>query len=209
MCEWLSVATNLFFLHNAGAGVRILVHKGTCCSLLPRPLSRTQSSPSMSANIRQVAANGSVILTHYYETFILSFRSIKYNWKFLVADITLPVLGCGLTRTFKTYGLCRSLSVCQFIFPLLNTYQTWPLQPHSPHQRIHRYLHPFLTSYLEVIRPELHETPTVPTKHGIYHHIRTTGPPEFTRIRHMAQDCLAAAKQMFAKLEEMGFCQKV
>ncbi|XP_068226574.1 uncharacterized protein [Palaemon carinicauda] len=32
------------------------------------------------------------------------------------------------------------------------------------------------------------------------------GPPVFTRIRRLALDRLAAAKQTFAEMEEMGFC---
>ncbi|XP_068237199.1 uncharacterized protein [Palaemon carinicauda] len=55
---------------------------------------------------------------------------------------------------------------------------------------------------------EHRQTLTVPAKHGIYHHIKTTGPSVFTKFRRLASDRLAAAKQTFAVIEEMGLCQK-
>ncbi|XP_068247901.1 uncharacterized protein [Palaemon carinicauda] len=65
-----------------------------------------------------------------------------------------------------------------------------------------------LTSYLEFSHPEPCQTPTAPAKHGIYHHIKTTRPPVFAKFRRPAPDRLAAAKEMFVEMEEMGLCQK-
>ncbi|XP_068220159.1 uncharacterized protein [Palaemon carinicauda] len=65
-----------------------------------------------------------------------------------------------------------------------------------------------LTSYLEFFQPEFRQMPTVLTKHGIYHHIKTMGPPVFTRFRHLTLDNLAAAKQTFAEMEEKSLYRK-
>ncbi|XP_068250313.1 uncharacterized protein [Palaemon carinicauda] len=67
------------------------------------------------------------------------------------------------------------------------------------------YLH---MSYLEVFRPDLRQAATAPANHGIYHHIKTTGPPLFAIFRCLAPDQLAAAKQTLAGMEEIGLCQK-
>ncbi|XP_068245589.1 uncharacterized protein [Palaemon carinicauda] len=60
---------------------------------------------------------------------------------------------------------------------------------------------------LVVFHPELCRTPTAPAKHGIYPHIKTTGPTVFTKFRCAAPDRLAAAKETFAEIEEMALCQ--
>ncbi|XP_068250323.1 uncharacterized protein [Palaemon carinicauda] len=73
---------------------------GACHSLPTIPLSRTRRSLSKSADVCLVAGNGSVIPTHSYETFILSFENCKYIWKFIVADVTLPVLGADFPLHF-------------------------------------------------------------------------------------------------------------
>ncbi|XP_068234148.1 uncharacterized protein [Palaemon carinicauda] len=65
----------------------------------------------------------------------------------------------------------------------------------------------FLMLYPEVFHPKLCLTPPVPAKHGIYCHIKTTGPPMFTRYSCQAPDRLAAPKHTFVKMEEMGLCQ--
>ncbi|XP_068242305.1 uncharacterized protein [Palaemon carinicauda] len=75
--------------HDAGIDVRFLVDRGACHSLLPRPLFRTPRSLSKTADIQLVANNGSAIPIYGYKKLTLSFGSIKYHWKFLVADVTL------------------------------------------------------------------------------------------------------------------------
>ncbi|XP_068203612.1 uncharacterized protein [Palaemon carinicauda] len=45
--------------------------------------------------------------------------------------------------------------------------------------RTYGYLRHLLTSYQEVFRPELCQTPMAPDKHGIHHCIKTMGPPVF------------------------------
>ncbi|XP_068204719.1 uncharacterized protein [Palaemon carinicauda] len=43
---------------------------------------------------------------------------------------------------------------------------------------------------------------------GIHYHIKKTDLPVFPRFRRLAPDHLAAAKQTFARMEEMGLCQR-
>ncbi|XP_068217806.1 uncharacterized protein [Palaemon carinicauda] len=117
--------------------MQFLVDKGACHSLLPRLLSRTQLSLSKSANVHLVAVNGCAITNHGYETLTLSFGSAKCSWKFLVVDLKLPILGANLLSHFH-------LLIDEDYRRLVNTdlYSSTLLQPHSPHQHTHGFLHP-------------------------------------------------------------------
>ncbi|XP_068237592.1 uncharacterized protein [Palaemon carinicauda] len=79
-----------------------------------------------------------------------------------------------------------------------------PLQISAPTDAYAR----LLTSYPEVFRPELRQTLKAPAEHGIYHHIKMTGPPVFAKLRHLAPERLAATKHIFTEMEEMGLGQK-
>ncbi|XP_068240967.1 uncharacterized protein [Palaemon carinicauda] len=91
-----------------------------------------------------------------------------------------------------------------------DSYASTPLRPAASNLALHisattdAYAH-LLMLYSVVFYPELCQTPMVPTKHGIYSHIKTTGLPVFARFRHLAPDRLAAIS--FAKMEEMGLCK--
>ena len=71
--------------------------------------------------------------------------------------------------------------------------------------------HPFAElrdEYPALFRPELRPSPNFQPPHGVYHFIKTTGPPVFSRFRRLAPDRLATAKQVFQDMEKLGICQK-
>ena len=51
-----------------------------------------------------------------------------------------------------------------------------------------------ITEYADVFNPELRQQHTAKLKHGIFHHIPTTGPPVHSRFWHLNPQKLAAAK---------------
>ncbi|XP_068235558.1 uncharacterized protein [Palaemon carinicauda] len=128
--------------------------------------------------------------------------------KFPVADLTLPVLRADFLSHFHLL-----VNVAHQWLGNADLYSSTPLHPAPSSFTLHTsapmvaYAH-FLTSYQKILHSELCETPTVPTKHGIYYHIKMMGHPVFARSRHLAQDPLAATKQTFIEMEEMIFCQK-
>ncbi|XP_068208696.1 uncharacterized protein [Palaemon carinicauda] len=223
MCELLSVAkkcvskpslgllaspvTNILYLHDAGTGVQFLVETGACHFLLPKPGFKTRCSLTNSAYIPLVSANGSAIASNCYETLILSFRSTKYIWNFLVADVPIPILDADFLSHFH-------LLVDVLHQWIVNTdlHSSTPLKPVPP-TTLHiskptdAYIH-LLTSDPEVFRQELRQTPTVPAKHGIYPHMKMMGPTLFSRFRRLAVDRLAVSKQTLAKIEEWAFAKR-
>ncbi|XP_068229324.1 uncharacterized protein [Palaemon carinicauda] len=188
--------------------MRFSVDTGACRSLFPWPLSSTQCSISQSADVSLVSANGSAMPTHGYENLTLSFGSNKYSWKFLVVDVTLLILSADFLSHFHLL-----VHVSHRRLVKLDSYLSSPLYPAPSNLALQvsiptdAYAH-ILMSYLEVFRPELNKTPTVPAKHGFYPHINTTGRQVFDRFRSLAPDRLATTKQTFAKMEEIGLFQK-
>ncbi|XP_068220029.1 uncharacterized protein [Palaemon carinicauda] len=189
-------------------GVQFLVDAGTCCSLLPRPLSMTQHSQSKPADIVLVSTNGSVIPTQGYETLSLSFGSAKYHWKFLVVDVPLPNLGANFLSHFHLL-----VDVAYLLLVNADSYMSTPHQPAPSDFALH------ISAPTDVYAPPPHVVPgilpsrslpnaQVPAKHGIHHHIKTTVRPVFARFRHLAPDRLTAAKVTFAEMEKISLCQK-
>ncbi|KAK3884912.1 hypothetical protein Pcinc_010841 [Petrolisthes cinctipes] len=58
-----------------------------------------------------------------------------------------------------------------------------------------------LAAFPDVVKPHFH---SAMPKHGVLHHIPTTGPPLYARPRRLPPDKLAQAKEEFRKMEEMG-----
>ena len=62
-----------------------------------------------------------------------------------------------------------------------------------------------LTDYPELLQPTF-SSATV--RHGVQHHLTTSGPPVHARARRLAPDKLAIAKREFAEMEKMGIIRK-
>ena len=63
-----------------------------------------------------------------------------------------------------------------------------------------------ITDFPELLIPRFQ--PTDANKHGIEHHIVTTGPPLHARARRLDTDKLAAAKAEFSKMEQLGIIRR-
>ncbi|XP_068250233.1 uncharacterized protein [Palaemon carinicauda] len=145
--------------------------------------------------------------THSYKNLSLSFRSSNYYWKFLVANVTLPILSVDFLLHFHVL-----IDVAHRWLVNADSYLSTPLQSGPSDLTLYirattdAFAH-LLSSYPEVLCPELRHTPMVPTKHGIYHHIKMMGTPVFTRFWRLSPDRLEATKRTFAEMEEMCLCQ--
>ncbi|XP_064100751.1 uncharacterized protein LOC135211368 [Macrobrachium nipponense] len=60
----------------------------------------------------------------------------------------------------------------------------------------------------DVFKLELRQVPGTHIKHGIYHHITTTGPPKHAKFRRLLPKKLQDVKQAFAEIDRMGICKK-
>ena len=81
---------NVFFLTDPEMGYNYLVDTGASRSLFPR--SHIQRNLSKSSETLR-AANGSTINTFGTTELPITVNRRRYSWKFLVADVFLPILG--------------------------------------------------------------------------------------------------------------------
>ncbi|XP_066952344.1 uncharacterized protein [Macrobrachium rosenbergii] len=65
-----------------------------------------------------------------------------------------------------------------------------------------------LHKFPDVFKPELRQVPGTQAKHGIHHHITTTGLPTLAKFRRLPPKKLQDAKRAFAEMERMGICKK-
>ena len=87
---------SLFFILDKTSGRQFLVDTGAEVSVLPATGQDTrmgQSSPSL------MAANGSSIKTYGVRTIPLRCTSKTYEWNFIVADVSRPLLGADFLCT--------------------------------------------------------------------------------------------------------------
>ncbi|XP_068240215.1 uncharacterized protein [Palaemon carinicauda] len=160
---------------------------GACRSLLPRELFRTLRSLPKSANVCLVAANGSAIPTYGYENLTVLFGNFKFNWNFLVADVTLPILDADFLSHHLLVNVTHQRLVKADSY-LLTPLQTIPSNlPPSPLQHTHGCLHPLPRH----------------TRKFSFQIITNR-----TKFRRLILDRLAAAEQTFTEIEERGLCQK-
>lgn len=201
-----SGGATVFFLHDPITGLRFLVDTGAARSLLPASQWKRINQPQ--PDVRLTAANGTPIRTYGRHRLDIRIGDRRYGWSFLVADVTLPLLGADFLANYKLIvDVSRGRLVnttCHSATPITAAPADLAIQvidatDDFAHLR---------KSYPEVFKPELRQQPQVPVKHGIYHHIKTSGPPVYSKFRRLSPDKLAAAKRTFAELERLGICQK-
>lgn len=200
------VAASTFFFHDPLNGIRFLVDTGAGRSLLPASRWRKHHLPH--PDVRLTAANGTPIPTYGRHHLDIRIGDRTYGWSFVVADVTLPLLGADF---LANYRLLVDVSGARLLDSA--SFATIPITAAPDAPTVHvidagdTFTH-LRDSYPDVFKPELHQCPQALAKHGVYHHIKTSGPPVFSKFRRLAPDKLAAAKETFAELERLGICQR-
>ena len=196
----------IFFLKDRSFGIRFLVDTGAARSLLPA--TRWKALGSKLDPIQLTAANGTPIPVYGNKHLKITINGRSYGWTFVVADVTLPLLGADF---LAHYQLLVDVAGCRLVdaaslaatpmtaIPSDFVVQVVNIAGEFAHLR---------SKFSDVFKPELRQQPQGVAKHGIYHRIQTSGPPVFSKFRRLAPDKLAAAKHTFAELERLGICQK-
>ena len=200
-----SNSTNVFFLHDFHSGTKFLVDTGACRSLLPKSMAPTNT---VCSNHRLIAANGSPIQTYGLKNLHIKFAGTSYPWDFTVADVALPLLGADF---LAHYHLLVDVHNRRLVNPSNLSCTAITSAPSNLALQITDASLPYnalRSEFPAVFRPELRPALQSQPPHGVFHFIKTTGPPIFSRFRRMAPDRLAAAKKVFQTLEDMGICQK-
>ncbi|BHF73641.1 hypothetical protein SprV_0401672300 [Sparganum proliferum] len=131
-----------------------------------------------------------------------------FPWIFVVADIPTAILGADFLaaidvlvdgRRLRLHDRATTLSVNGFP-PSSGSNHVSVLDP-NPNCPVCR----LLAKYPTLTKPHFCDTSF---SHDIVHHIKTTGPPVFSRPRHLAPARLAAAKAEFDHMLQLGIIRQ-
>lgn len=184
-------------------GLTFLIDTGADISLLPASRSRETATAKP---LILYAVNGSQVKTYGQKLLSLDLGIRRpISWHFTVADVSRPVIGADL---LKTYGLIVDIQGERLIDRItllkipgfrrrISYVAVKTLDSSSVHHRI-------LADF-----PEITREPQIPTErtHGIHHHIETRGPPVASRPRRLPPDKLKTAKAEIEHLVQRGICR--
>ena len=193
----------LLFVTDSVSGHRFLVDSGSQKSLIPHagPSSGCGSGPPL------CAANGSPIGTFGTRRTTVSFHGRTFEWDFVVAAVTVPILGAdflcahGLLVDVANRRLIDAVTFASFTCDVGCTNQV-TLTTYSTTDNV------FLSLLAEFPSLTTPAFSSAVAKHGVEHFIPTNGPPVFARARRLDAGKLANAREEFASMEKLGIVRR-
>lgn len=188
--------------------LKYLIDTGSDVCVFPKSATRDQRHKT---KYELYAANNTIIATYGYIALHLDLGLRRdFTWRFVVADVTRPIIGVdflghynllvdcrrhrlidGLTSLFVNAPRCANISV-----------ETVTIKTVAGNSDFHD----LLRNYPDVTKPTGNPKET---KHQTKHHIRTTpGPPVAARPRRLAPDRLLIAKKEFEEMYANGTARR-
>ena len=182
-----------------------LVDGGALLSIIPPTPAQRNAGPN---GTRLQAANGTNIDCFGTEEKTLTIGNRSFTFEFIIADVKQRILGADFLATFYLAPNHRDGVLLD-----LNTFDTLPAtlahgitsDPVNLVDQLDDPYYKLLDSFPDVITPSF--TPVEP-KHGVRHHIPTTGNPVQSRARRLDPQKLATAKAEFDKLCKLGVAKR-
>ena len=177
----------MLFICDKNSGRRFLVDTGAEVSVLPATNIDTRTNPCGQA---LQAANGSTIRTYGTRMVPLYIGTRRYEWNFVIANVSRPLLGVDFLRanTFLVDLAGKTL-----------------VAPHLDAISVGDSYSKLLSDYPEITTPTFSY---LTVKHGIEHYISTTGAPIHAHARRLAPDKLAVAKTEVESMEDLGIIRR-
>ncbi|XP_068204642.1 uncharacterized protein [Palaemon carinicauda] len=147
-----------------------------------------------------IAANGSPIRCYGTRVLKILIMGRFYSWPFALDDVRHPLLAADF---LANHGLLVDVAGKRLIDT--GTCRTRPLRAGPGITPTYAAL---LQEFPDVFKPELQQSPGSLSKHGVYHHINTMGPPTHAKFRCLPPQKLKDAKRAFEDMERMGICKK-
>jgi len=195
--------TKLLYARDRNSGRSFLVDTGAKVSVFPATGADTRSGrtgPPLQA------ANGTVIRSYGTRSIALSIDGRKFNWDFIVANVTQPLLGADFLCAHNLMVDVKGQRLVD-----ITTFSSVPLN-YAPGQSLGVHSVSTNSTYTDILAefPEI-LTPTFSSsaaRHGVEHFIPTTGAPIHSRARRLPPDKLAIAKEEFKHMEELGIIRR-
>ncbi|BHF80405.1 hypothetical protein SprV_0702353200 [Sparganum proliferum] len=195
-----------FYVRDTRSGRRFLADTGAQLSVIPpTPAYRRCPNPGLFLQ----AVNTSPITTFGTCSLSLDIGLRRlFPWVFVVADIPCASLGADFLAAFDLLVDCRQSRLHDKTTNLTvrgisssdasRHLAVLDPEPENPFRQL-------LAKYPGLTRPNFNLS--IPP-HDVVHHIRTTGPPVFSRPRRLAPTRLAAAKAEFEHMLQMGIIRQ-
>ena len=200
-----SPSSSLIFLQNKLSSHKFLVDTGASVSVFPhRP--RQPRSPAVGLQLR--TADCSTMDTFGSRQIALQFGSRRFEWSFILADVSMPILGSDFLRHHHLLvDVAGSRLLDAASLEPIPAVSSVPTGSDSK-------LYTALLSTLEEFRDLLAEYPDVISskgfsasvpKHPVRHSVPTDpGPPVFAKVRRLYAEKLESARKEFAAMEGAG-----
>jgi cleavage and polyadenylation specificity factor subunit 1 len=184
---------------------RYLVDTGSDLCVFPRKLLPGRRERT---DYTLYAANGTTIPTYGWisQSLNLGLRR-EFTWRFVVADVQLPIIGVDLLSYYGLLVDCRNNRLLDGVTSLSTPGRTAPSSvPSVKTIATDATIDSLLVEFPELTRPTgVHRE----VRHNTTHHIRTTpGPPVACRPRRLAPDRLAVAKAEFDTMLRDGTARR-
>ena len=194
----------LLFATDRNSGRKYLVDTGAEISVFPATADqRWLNKPSTFLS----AANGTDIPTYGNRTIALRFGNRRFDWTFVVAKVSQPLLGADFLRA---HSLMPDVNGQRLVDSTdFTSIDCGITSAHAPH--INSVLAAddvygkLLAEFPSVVQPTFNATAV---RHGVEHYITTTGPPLHARSRRLPPDKLQIAKEEFEKMEKLGIVRR-
>merc|ERR1711946_45890 len=196
---------NLLHVIDEVEGKKWLVDGGALLSIIPPTNAQRRAGP---IGLGLCAANGTKIdcYGNVQKTIVIGNRS--FTFEFTIANVRQRILGADFLAQFYLAPNHRDGSLIDldrmdvlpatFALGAKSTPVTFVNEVNDPYYKL-------LDSFPEILTPAFHP---VEVKHGVRHHIPTTGHPVQSRARKLDAEKLRVAKQEIEKLVKLGVCQR-
>lgn len=198
-------STGRLFITDRHSKTQFLVDTGSDLCVFPRSLLRERRART---TYELSAANGSCINTYGYVHLQLDFCLRRtYKWRFVVADVTKPIIGVDFLNYYNLIVDCRNKRIIDnttFVTACASRVKCDDISSVKVQSGNSGY-HKLLSDFPDITRPPgTHRV--IP--HNTVHHIRTTpGPPVSCSPRRLAPDKLKIAKDEFQTMLECGIAR--
>ncbi|GFT84830.1 retrovirus-related Pol polyprotein from transposon opus [Trichonephila clavipes] len=175
-------------------GCQFLVDSGADVSILPWTKTKGECQASQ---YKLYAANGTEIPTYGLKILTLDLGLRRpFQWPFIIAKVERGIIGADFLQKFQLLIDLHNRKLIDGVTNLSIKGEVATIQENNDLSTVNRASKYFnlLKLYPDLTKPNLVNRVV---KHGVKHHILTTGQPVYSKARQLAPDKLKLAKQEF------------
>ena len=202
----------MLFLRDILSSRSFLVDTGASVSVFPQLHAySTAVSSSSTPPTRLITAGGDPLPCFGERVIPLQFGQRRFQWSFLLAPVSTPILGADFLRSFSLLVDIAGKRIIDAVS--LDSLSANPSVSSVPDNFCNH-----LSATPPSVRKVIAEFPEVfssdgfsasAPKHGVFHDLPTVpGPPVFAKARRLDPDKLASAKAEFLKMEKAGVVRR-